>query len=119
MSLFESIDKSTGMMAALDHLDVEYRSFKFGWQQIRCPFTDNHAHGDRNPSASVNLALLTSVIFASPVPLELRTTGYSLELPPSIALMVISLIVSVMGLVVCELTLIPSVDEPSNTRVAP
>jgi len=55
MSLFESIDKSMGMVHTLDYLDVDYRPWHTGWQQIHCPFTMNHKNNDRNASASVNL----------------------------------------------------------------
>ena len=27
-----------------------------GYQKLRCPFTERHARGDRNPSASVNMS---------------------------------------------------------------
>jgi len=54
-SLFDHINKTEGMNAALDYLDVVFKANSSGWQKIRCPYTDNHAHGDRNPSASVNL----------------------------------------------------------------
>ena len=54
-SLFESVDKGEGMMAALDHLGVVYRPSYVGWQKVHCPFLDAHKNGDRNPSGSVNL----------------------------------------------------------------
>jgi len=55
-SLFESVDKGEGMMAALDHLGVVYKPSHVGWQKVRCPFTEAHKMGDRNPSGSVNLS---------------------------------------------------------------
>lgn len=54
-SLFDSVDKSAGMVAALDYLDVRYHAHRTGWQKVSCPYTDNHANGDRNPSCSVNI----------------------------------------------------------------
>jgi len=45
------------MRGVLDHLGVRYRHPRWGWQPVRCPNEDGHRHGDRNPSASVNIPL--------------------------------------------------------------
>ena len=56
-SLFDSVDKEEGMIAALTYLDVRFNaSQRTKWQKIRCPYTENHAQGDRNPSAAVKLS---------------------------------------------------------------
>jgi hypothetical protein len=49
------VDKTDLMEHTLDHLGVRYHH-RLGWQKVRCP-SAFHVHGDRNPSASVNLTL--------------------------------------------------------------
>jgi hypothetical protein len=49
------VDKTEMMKVVLDTLGVNYSPNKVGYQQIRCPNSDAHAHGDRNPSASLHL----------------------------------------------------------------
>jgi hypothetical protein len=50
------VDKGDLMRNVLDHLNIRYRREYRGWQKVRCP-SDNHRHGDRNPSASVNVPI--------------------------------------------------------------
>ena len=50
-----TIDKSEAMIQALDRYDIRFRAGYNGWQSISCPNEDGHAHGDKNPSARVNL----------------------------------------------------------------
>lgn len=54
MSLF-STDKSALLSWVLDYYHVEYKPTRLGWQKVRCMNPMGHVHGDRNPSASVNL----------------------------------------------------------------
>ncbi len=39
----------------LVHYDVRYHPSRNGWQTIRCPNEYAHQHGDKNPSARVNI----------------------------------------------------------------
>ncbi len=48
-------NKPDAMRKVLDKENVRYRE-RTGWQSVRCPNRDAHTHGDKNPSASVNLA---------------------------------------------------------------
>ncbi len=48
-------DKSQVMEAALDRYDVKYNAGRNGEQTISCPHELMHNHGDKNPSARVNL----------------------------------------------------------------
>ena len=48
-------DKAELMMQLLDTQGVKYRPGYMGWQTISCPNPAGHVHGDRNPSARVNL----------------------------------------------------------------
>jgi len=43
------------MEAVLDRYDARYSRTRTGWQKISCINEPGHMHGDRNPSASVNL----------------------------------------------------------------
>jgi len=52
-SLFD-VDKGDLMRNVLDFLNIKYRREFRGWQKVRCP-SEYHRHGDRNPSASVNV----------------------------------------------------------------
>lgn len=54
MSLFET-DKTALIFWIMDEYGSEYRPTRRGWQKIRCIDADAHVHGDRNPSASVNI----------------------------------------------------------------
>lgn len=49
-----NVDRSDLLRNVLDKLNVRYRERR-GWQQIQCPNTVAHSHGDRNPSCAVNL----------------------------------------------------------------
>jgi len=48
------VDKGDLMRNVLDFLNIKYRREFRGWQKVRCP-SEYHRHGDRNPSASVNV----------------------------------------------------------------
>lgn len=48
-------DREAVLRGALDYLHVRYNAHRPGWQKVSCP-GPAHAHGDRNPSASVNVA---------------------------------------------------------------
>lgn len=50
------VDKGDLMRNVLDYLDIRYRREHRGWQKVKCP-SEFHRHGDRNPSASVNLPI--------------------------------------------------------------
>ena len=50
------VDKGDLMRNVLDYLDIRYRREHRGWQKVRCP-SEYHRHGDRNPSASVNVPI--------------------------------------------------------------
>lgn len=50
-----STDKTELAMWILDHYNVRYSPARTGWQKIRCFNEAGHRHGDRNPSASVNI----------------------------------------------------------------
>lgn len=50
-----TVDKAELMMRLLDQQQVKYRPTFMGWQTISCPNTNGHVHGDKNPSARVNL----------------------------------------------------------------
>ena len=69
------VDKGLLMEAVLERHDVRYRDTYTGWQKVRCP-SDNHAHGDRNPSASVNTAIGQYICFAC----DLKGDGFDLML---------------------------------------
>lgn len=56
MGIFD-VDKSELIERVMDRYDVRLRVNHQGWQPIRCINSDAHSHGDKNPSASVNLAL--------------------------------------------------------------
>ena len=56
MSVFDA-DKAELMAGVLELLDVRANRTRVGWQPVRCPNTDAHKHGDKNPSGSVNLGL--------------------------------------------------------------
>ncbi len=49
-----SVDKTELMLRVLDRYGVQIRS-RLGWQPVHCINAAGHSHGDRNPSASVNL----------------------------------------------------------------
>ncbi len=69
------VDKGVLMEAVLERHNVRCRGTHTGWQKVRCP-GDGHAHGDRNPSASVNLRIGRYVCFAC----DLRGDGFDLML---------------------------------------
>ena len=68
-------DKRALMEAVLDRQQVRFNKNHSGWQKVRCP-SDAHAHGDRNPSASVNLPIGQFTCFAC----DLRGDGFDLML---------------------------------------
>ncbi len=74
VSLFK-VDKGVLMGAVLERHNVRYRRTHTGWQKVRCP-SDGHAHGDRNPSASVNLHIGQYFCFVC----DLRGDGFDLML---------------------------------------
>ncbi len=49
------VDKSELIEAVLDRYGARYSRARTGWQKISCINEAGHVHGDRNPSASVNL----------------------------------------------------------------
>lgn len=51
----KTVDKGELMMQLLDTYGVKYRPSYMGWQSVSCPNTDGHVHGDKNPSARINL----------------------------------------------------------------
>jgi len=51
----QAVDKAELMMQLLDTYSVHYRPTYMGWQSVSCPNEDGHVHGDKNPSARVNL----------------------------------------------------------------
>ena len=69
-----SIDKSELLQKVLDRYQARYNPSKNRWQQIRCINTPAHMHGDKNPSASVNMQLGEYVCHAC----GLRGDGYGL-----------------------------------------
>ena len=56
MSLFDT-DKTELMTFVLDRYNCMFKGNRMGWQKVRCIDANAHAHGDRNPSASVNLGI--------------------------------------------------------------
>jgi len=48
-------NKTILMERTLDRYDCRYRDNRRGWQPVHCINEVAHSHGDRNPSASVNL----------------------------------------------------------------
>lgn len=50
-----TIDKGAALAQFLDQHGVRYRSGYMGWQSVSCPNPNGHVHGDRTPSARVNL----------------------------------------------------------------
>ncbi len=65
------------MEAVLEHYGVRYPHTytPTGWRKVSCP-SDWHAHGDRNPSASVHLGIGRFVCFGC----TLRGDGFDLML---------------------------------------
>lgn len=51
------MDKSDLIEKVLDQYGVRFRAERSGWQSIQCPNEMGHAHGDRNPSARLNMTL--------------------------------------------------------------
>lgn len=68
------MDKSELIEQVLDRYDIRFKGSYNGWQSIRCPNERGHVHGDKNPSARVNL---TVGMFAC-MGCELKGDGYSL-----------------------------------------
>jgi len=56
MSLFDT-DKTELMLFVLERYQCRYKPNRMGWQKVRCLDKGAHYHGDRNPSASVNLGI--------------------------------------------------------------
>jgi hypothetical protein len=48
-------DKGEAMIQFLETHGIKYRPTYMGWQSISCPNQNGHVHGDKNPSARVNL----------------------------------------------------------------
>ena len=68
-------NKGELMRRVLDRLGVRFSRTKTGWQKVSCP-GEGHAHGDRNPSASVNTSIGKFQCFAC----DLHGDGYDLIL---------------------------------------
>ena len=47
--------KSEVLQRYLTEKGVDYHPARMGWQKVSCFSDEGHPHGDRNPSASVNL----------------------------------------------------------------
>jgi len=50
-----NVDKGDLMERVLDRYQVRYNRSNTRWQKVSCLNDAMHAHGDRNPSASVNI----------------------------------------------------------------
>ncbi len=68
------LDKSELMEQVLDRYGIQFRASHNGNQTVHCPNPDGHVHGDRNPSASVNLAKGLFICHGC----DLRGDGYNL-----------------------------------------
>ena len=51
----QQIDKGKALADFLDTNGVRYKPTYMGWQSVSCPNTNGHVHGDRTPSARINL----------------------------------------------------------------
>ena len=69
-------DKSELLESVLDRYNARYRRSHVGWQSIHCINTDGHIRGDKNPSASINLAVGYYKCFTC----DLAGDGYDLML---------------------------------------
>lgn len=67
-------DKGELMVKVLDRYQAGYRPWQHGWQKIRCINPVGHSHGDRTPSATVNVVEGAYVCFAC----GLKGDAYSL-----------------------------------------
>lgn len=66
--------KGEQMRQVLDRHGTHYRPDHLGWQKVRCINSGAHSHGDRNPSASVNVTEGAYTCFAC----GLKGDAYSL-----------------------------------------
>ena len=51
------MEKPELMEQILDTYDIRFNPTRSGWQSVRCPNEAAHAHGDRNPSARLNMTI--------------------------------------------------------------
>lgn len=51
----KTVDKGELMMQTLDSYGTRYKPNHMGWQSVSCPNIAGHVHGDKTPSARVNL----------------------------------------------------------------
>lgn len=49
------LDKSELLEQVLDRYGVRFKPTYNGWQSVRCPNESAHTHGDKHPSARINL----------------------------------------------------------------
>ena len=49
------VDKGAALATQLDILGVRYNPSRMSWQSVSCPNTMGHQHGDKTPSARINL----------------------------------------------------------------
>lgn len=68
------MDKSELLEEVLDRYDIRFNHTYNGWQTVQCPNEYGHSHGDKNPSARVNM---THGMFAC-MGCELKGDGYTI-----------------------------------------
>lgn len=51
------MEKPELMERILDTYNIRYNATRSGWQSVQCPNENGHAHGDRHPSARLNMTL--------------------------------------------------------------
>jgi hypothetical protein len=51
------MEKPELMERILDTYNIRYNATRSGWQSVQCPNEAGHAHGDRHPSARLNMTL--------------------------------------------------------------